>query len=276
MIGVFIDVLLPVVLIAGIGGALAHRARMPVAPLAALTFDVFSPALVFDSLHDVRTSGATVGRIVAVVVGTFAIIAMVSILHSRRTRQDRPTLAAKALGSAVGNMGNMGLPVATLAFGRLGLEVAGVAFVASSVLTYSGGVILASCASGPARTAFLAPLRVPALWAAVAALAFRIGGLPTPRVVDATASTLAGAAIPAMLIVLGLHVRQHIPVVEDLRTAVIPLGLRLCASPLITAALATVVGLDGVARRTMILLGGMPTAVTPRSWPRSTGHGPRW
>jgi predicted permease len=261
VISVFVDVLLPVLLIAGIGGTIAHRLRMPVAPLAGLTFEVFSPALVFEALRDVRASGGTVGRIVIVVVVAFAVLAAVSVLWSRRVRHDRPTLAASALCSAVANMGNMGLPIAALAFDDAGLDVAVVAFVASSVLTYSGGVVLASSAYGSTRDALRAPIRVPALWAALAALLVRVGDLSVPSAVDATTATLAGAAIPCMLVVLGLQVREHAPALDDVRTAVMPLTLRLVASPAISAGLATVVGLDGVARRTMIVLGGMPTAV---------------
>ena len=261
MLAVFGDVLLPVLLVAGIGGAVAKRVGMPVAPLAALTFDVFSPALVFTGLREVETSSATVTRAAVVVVAGFVASATASMLWSRFRHHDRPTLAASALCAALGNMGNMGLPIASLAFGPPGLDIAVVAFVASSVLTYSGGVILASCASGSARDALRAPMRVPALWAALAALAVRLGGMPVPGVVDTTSRTLAGAAIPAMLVVLGLQVRQHGPAIRSLRAEVVPVGLRLCASPAIAAAVATTVGLDGVARRTMIVLGGMPTAV---------------
>ena len=261
MLAVFGDVLLPVLLVAGVGGAVAKRVGMPIAPLAALTFDVFSPALVFEALREVETSSATVTRVIAVVVTSFVVLAATSMAWSRLRHHDRPTLAASALCVAVGNMGNMGLPIASLAFGRPGLDIAVVAFVASSVLTYSGGVMLASSASGSAREAFRAPVRVPALWAALAALAVRLGGVPLPGIVDTTTKTLAGAAIPTMLVVLGLQVRQHAPAIHSLRAAVVPLGLRLCASPAIAAATATLVGLDGVTRRTMIVLGGMPTAV---------------
>jgi predicted permease len=261
VISVFVDVLLPVVLIAGIGGTVAHHLRMPVAPLAGLTFEVFSPALVFDALQDVRAGSGTIGRIVIVIVVGFAVLTAASVLWSRSVQHDRPTLAASALSAAVANMGNMGLPVTALAFGEAGLEVAVVAFVASSVLTYSGGVVIASYASGSVRDAIRAPLRVPALWAALAALGVRFGDISLPSAVDQTTSALAGAAIPCMLVVLGLQVREHSPALDKVRVAAVPIGLRLCVSPAIAAGLTTVVGLDGVGRRTLIVLGGMPTAV---------------
>ncbi len=261
MFTVFVDVLLPVVLVATLGGTIAHRAGMRVEALAGLTFTLFTPALIFDSLSHIHTNGATVTRIVTVVVVGFAVIAATSLLWSRCVGQDRSTLAAAALCSAVANLGNMGLPITRLAFGKAGLEIAVVALVASSILTYSAGVFLASMASGSARAALSAPLRVPALWAAVAALVVQASDIGVPHTVESATSTLAGAAIPAMLVVLGLQVREHLHGIDDFRVAIVPLGLRLCASPALAGAIALSVGLGGVAARTLILLGGMPTAV---------------
>ena len=144
MIEVFVDVMLPVLLVAWVGSAVATRAGLPLAPLASLTFNVFSPALVFESLRDIRASGATVGRVVIVVVVGFVLAAAISTSWSRLSGEDRETTAAAALCGAVANMGNMGLPIARLAFGTKGLDVAVVAFVTASVLTYSGGIVLAS------------------------------------------------------------------------------------------------------------------------------------
>jgi predicted permease len=261
VIDVFVDVVFPVLLIAAVGGWVARLAGMPMAPLAALTFNLFSPALVFDSLRDISASGATVGRIVLVSVVGFVVAASLSMAWSRAVGHDRPTLAASALCAAVANMGNMGLPIATLAFGRAGLDVAVVAFVASSLLSYSGGIVIASLASGSMGTALRAPLRAPAMWAAVAAMVVRFGDVPMPEALEASTSTLAGAAIPCMLVVLGLQVGAGARAARELGVVAAPLVLRLCLSPGLMALSAAVIGLDGVARRTMIVLAGMPTAV---------------
>ena len=261
MIDILLGVMLPVVLVAAIGSAVAQRAGLTAEPIATLTFNLLSPALVFQSLRDIRATSSTVGRVVAVIIIGFAITAVVSALWSRATGEDRATAAAAALCSAVANMGNMGLPVAALAFGERGLDVAAVAFVVSSVLTYSVGVVIASLAAGPARGALSAPLRVPALWASAAALAVRYGGVPVPGFVEDTAATMAGAAIPLMLVVLGLQIRNHAPTMADLRPVGGALAVRLCIGPAVAAAAVATMGLEGVPGRTVILLGGMPTAV---------------
>jgi predicted permease len=261
MFAVFVDVILPILLVAAIGGEIAHRAGMPITSLSTLAFEVFSPALVFESLRDVHTDAAVVGRVVFVVLASFVLTATSSMVWSRAVGHDRVTGSASALCAAVANTGNMGLPVASLAFGPAGLDIAVVAFVTSSVLAYSGGVFLASCATASTRTAARAPLRVPALWAAAAALVVRSAEVPIPSLVYATTSTLAAAAIPTMLVVLGLRVREHGLVFDGVRHVAVPVALRLCAGPAVALALAALVGLHGLAERTVVVVGGMPTAV---------------
>lgn len=261
MAGVFVNVILPVLVIAALGGWVGQRAGLPVAPLATVTFDLFSPALVFTSLLDIRTTGGTAARIVVVIVGGFVVLALTSMLLSKASRHDRPTLAAAALCAAVANMGNMGIPIAALAFGEKGLEVAVIAFVASAVLNFSGGVVIASLASGSMRAALRAPLVVPALWGAVLALGVNAADIRLPTAVTTSAEVLAGAAIPAMLMVLGLQVVRGMPTLHHLRDVLGTLALRLGLAPLVAAGIATMVGLGGVTRSTLVVLGGMPTAV---------------
>ena len=68
---VFAEVMLPVLLVAAVGGAAGRRLRIPVKTLADLVFFVFSPALVFVSIADIELAGGEIVRIVAVVVAVF-------------------------------------------------------------------------------------------------------------------------------------------------------------------------------------------------------------
>lgn len=261
MIDVVVDVILPVFAVAALGGWIGRRAGLHVAPLATVTFDLFTPALVFMALRDLDTAGDTAAAVVAVAVGSFVVISVASIGVSKLVNHDLPTLAAAALCASVANVGNMGLPVAALAFGDEGLEIAIIFFVASAVLGFSGGVVLASLASDSVTRALTAPLWVPALWAAILALVFNATGWELPSPVVSSTEILAGAAIPAMLMVLGLQVTTQMAGLRNQRASLQTLVLRLGLGPLVAAGFATLGGLDGVTRNTLIVLGGMPTAV---------------
>lgn len=261
MIDVFADVILPILLVAGIGGWLADRFDVDVGPLSRLTFFLLSPALVFDALSTVELSGEAAARIAGVGVIAWVLTAGVSLLLSRVLGHSPEQRSAIALAAAMSNGGNMGLPVAALAFDDAGFEVAIVLFVVSVMLAGTGGVVLASLAGGSGLgNAWSAPLKVPAVWAAAAGLVVGFSDVDLPTAITESAGTLGGASIPVMLIVLGLHVRR--PVQAALGTdLVLAVGLRLVAGPLLAWVATMMVALDGVPQRTAVVLGGMPTAV---------------
>jgi predicted permease len=261
MIDVFVDVILPVLLVAAVGGVVADRFGVEIGPLSQVTFYLFSPCLVFDALATVELSGEDTARIAAAGVIAWVLAAAVSLTISRVVGHSPQQRSAVALVTVMSNGGNMGLPVAALAFDDAGFEVAVVLFVVTVLTSGTGGIVLASLAGGSGiGTAWLAPLKVPSVWAAVAGLIVGFAELDPPTALTASTATLGGAAIPVMLIVLGLHVRRPVrePVGADLVLAV---GLRLGAGPVFAWVATEVVGLGGVAQRTAIVLGGMPTAV---------------
>ncbi len=262
LLSVFSEVMLPLALLAVAGALVGRSAGVPVVPLSVLVYHLLSPALVFDTLVGADIDGDLVPRVVAVVVGVSVGCAALGVIYALVRGQARAEAAATVLCLAVVNTGNLGLPVARLAFGEIGLAVAVVAYVAGSVVTNTFGIVIASMADGRRlRSALVAPLKVPPLWAAAAAIVVRETGLePGPWLAEGVAM-LAAAAIPMMLVVLGMQASAQRPTSGELLEVLVPVGLRLVAGPLIAWGIGTLVGLSGVALATMVVLGGMPSAV---------------
>lgn len=260
MLRVFLDVVLPVAVVAALGGVVGRWRAVPVQPVSALVFYLFSPALVFTSLADSALTLDVSLRIVAVMAATFVAMYGVAALWSTLARHDATLRAGFALAATTPNVGNMGLPVAQLAFGDPGLEIAVMNFVVGATLANSAGIAIASLAGGSPRAALAAPLRAPALWAAVAGVAVNAAGVSLPVAVQAPMRTLAGAAVPMMLAVLGLQLQQSIGLDRLLDTAVLN-AARLLVAPAVALAVASASGLDGDTRGTLVVLAAMPTAV---------------
>lgn len=262
MFRVFLEVILPVLAIASLGGIVGQRVGLPVKPLSALVFNVFSPALIFHNLSTINLAAGTAFRLVAVVLAVFIVLTVASLVLSKALHHDRQTTAAITLCAAVANSGNMGLPMAQLAFGDEGFRFALVTFVVTSLLTFSAGIVIASMAGHASiRRSLAAPIKVPALWAAAAGLAVHLSGWTLPKSVDSVASTLGAASIPLMLVVLGLQVISSTDrrlVGSDMTIAVV---LRLIGGPVVAWGATALIGMDGVPQRTLILIAGMPTAV---------------
>lgn len=260
MLSVFTDVVLPVFLIAGLGRLLAQLRSIDVPPLSAVVLYLFGPALVFSSLATTELSAGLGLRIVAVFFIGWLIMVSVAFAWSTVRGHDRSMRAGFVLAMTSPNGGNMGLPVAALAFGDLGLEVAVINFVIGAVFVNSAGIAIASSANGGSRAALTAPLRFPYIYAAALGLLVNAGNVDPPVAIMSAADTLAGAAIPVMLVVLGVQLRSP-ATSADLTDMLAVTAGRLVAAPVLTWLTSTLVGLDGVERGTLTVLAGMPVAV---------------
>jgi hypothetical protein len=158
------------------------------------------------------------------------------------------------------NSGNYGLPVVLFAFGQEALAHATVYFVANAEATYSLGVFLASAGRRSIGQAARGVLRVPAVWGAVAAGAVLGLGLHLPPAVMRPVELLSDAALPTMLLVLGMQLERS---AWPERPGLVALAgvLALLVTPILAFGASHLLGLTGVARQAAIVQSGMPSAV---------------
>ncbi len=152
------------------------------------------------------------------------------------------------------NAGNMGLPLALFAFGADGLALALGFFVANTMAHFTVGIYVTA---GRANLGEM--LRTPILWAAFVALFVQLSGTGFPAWLDNTLELIGAITIPLMLITLGVSLAS-IQVATLGRTTALAL-LRLGGGVAAGWLVATLLGLDGVARAVVILQSAMPAAV---------------
>jgi malate permease and related proteins len=257
---IFTTDLLPVFAIAGVGFLLARLVSVDVRTVSRLTFHALAPALVFNVLVTSTLDSVQFGRMalfyVLVTVSTAALARLAAI----PLRLDRRALIAFMLVVMCSNSGNYGLPVALLAFGREALAHASVYFISSSIFSYTGGVLLAASGRRSVRDALLGIARVPAVYAAIAAAVMMSLAIETPAVIMRPIGMLSDAALPMMVLVLGMQLeRATMP--ERPMVVAVAVVLSLIVTPLAAISLAHVAGLEGAAFQAGVLQASMPTAV---------------
>ena len=200
------------------------------------------------------------GQIVSFALITLLVMAFLSWRVVRALRFDRATASAFFLATLFVNAGNYGLPLNLLAFGEEGLARAIVFYATNSFLINTLAVYLASRGHagvrGPAANVFKFPL----IYAVVAALTVNFGGIEVPEPLFRALEIMGGAAIPVLLLVLGIKLSQS-SVKEKVGVIGLATFMRLVVGSGVALGIASLMGLEGATRQACVAEASMPTAV---------------
>jgi len=258
LLPIFGQTVLPVFLVAAVGWVLARSFHLDGRTMGRVLFYGASPALVFRSLYEMELSPAALREMLLIAVLVMGLTAVLGWLAGvGLPRQER---AAVTLVSGISNNGNMGLPICFFAFGEPAVSLASFYYVVSAVLTNTMGNVIASAGTAPIRDAFGQVLRLPMLYAAVAGLVMGQFEIPLYTGVYRAIDLLAGAAIPVMLILLGVQLRNT-PLFQRRRGVFRASAVRLLGGPLLAVLFASLLGITGLERNVVIVQAAMPTAV---------------
>jgi predicted permease len=257
---IFLETLLPVMLLAALGMLLRRRLAIDPKPLSQVVFYLFAPSLVFQLLLRNPFTVSEMLRMAGLVLLIVAVMGLLAFFLARVLKLNRTMTSALILCIAFMNAGNLGLPITQLAFGTITLAWASVFYSTSALLTNSAGAWIASVGRASPREALIGLAKVPAVYAIPLALILHGAGVSLPPVIDVQVTLLAGAAVPSMLLLLGMQLsgngsRSHLGLLGLVSAA------RLLVSPLIAWGLTSLFRFPTAATQAGILEAAMPTAV---------------
>lgn len=245
------QVIVPVFLIVAIGFFYGRRTRPDLTSFNRIVLDILAPALVYTALaakdfrlgdHAVLLAGGAL-----LILGSAAVGWLLAIVTKTQPRTLVPVVMFN-------NCGNMGLPLALLAFGGPNFGAAVALFSVSNLLHFSLGARITS-RHARTRDLLLSPLMIGTGLGFFSALT----DLRPPDVALTGLKLLGDALLPMMLFALGVRL-----------TALTRSGLALgllgaLARPLIGLAigipLAWLLGLEGAAKGQLLLFAALPPAV---------------
>jgi predicted permease len=241
----------PIYALVAIGYVYGRRKRPDMGVANQLNMEIFVPALIFAALaskaFDIAQNlplllGATV-----VVLGTGLLAWPMARLLGVATNTFVPPMMFK-------NAGNMGLPLAVLAFGEEALPAAVILFLVSNLMHYSLGTWMLDH-----RARLWNLWRVPVIAAALAGLAVSVLNFPLWQPLWLGVKMLGDVSIPLLLFSLGVrladsrHGDWKLSIAGAITT---PLAGLMVALPVIH-----LFGLEGRDAAMLILFGALPPAV---------------
>lgn len=246
------SILLPVLCLAGVGYVWRRLAfEFEREFVTNLIMNLAGPCLIVQSLSHLTmpleqflTMGlAAVTALVAMIAIGFVVLKVAGL----PVRSFLPAIA-------IGNTGNLGLPLCLFAFGQRGLGLAVAVYVTNSVGQFTVTPMLQS-----GRPVLSALVRTPVVYGAVIGLALLASGTRLPPWLDSTAGLLGDLMIPLMLLALGntlggLRVRR-LGLASGIALLRLALGLGVALG------VGKLFALDGLPLAVLVLQGAMPTAV---------------
>lgn len=246
-----LSIVFPLFAIAGIGYAYGRRKRPDMSFANQLNMDVFVPALVFAALANksfqpTEYKALALGGLI-VILGSGAL----GWLLARTMRIAPNTLVPPLMFN---NCGNLGLPLAVLAFGDAALAPAVVLFMISNFLHFSLGIYMLD------HHARLSNLwRMPVTLATFGGLAVSFGGWEIWPPLMLGIKMLGDISIPLLLFALG--VRLCDASLAGWHVGVIGAIARPALGMLLAVATSWVLGLEARQQAMLLVFGALPPAV---------------
>jgi predicted permease len=261
----FVQGVLPVLLIGGLGYLVGRARTLDLAPITGLTVLVLVPAIVFDSLARATLPRDVLSRLVLHVALQMAVVWGLTVLVARLVGWSGASESGLLLATLFSNSGNIGLPLALFAFGPDGLAVAGGWFAVMSIASSTVGPYLAARAQVGVRGALGRVARQPIIYAVAAGVIVNLSGWTLPGPVANASRLLAGGAVALMLLLLGLQLAR-LTVREEASGATLATVIRLAVAPPVAWAVGRLVGLEGMAFAVAVVQASTPTSITSALW----------
>ncbi|MGA9287884.1 MAG: AEC family transporter [Anaerobacillus sp.] len=258
---VFIQVVLPVLLVFGAGYLLQKLAKLDLKSVSTVALYIMLPCLVFKTFYNADLNGEYVMMLV------FSVLLLVSILVINKVvakvkGYDASMESGLILSTAFMNSGNYGAPIILFAFGEAGFVYSVSFLVLQAIIMNFFGVYYAARGKSGLRMAIVSVLKMPPTYAVIVALIMNLGSFKMPGNLMSSVELLANASIPMVMVVLGMQLAGISITNMDWSKVTYASIVRLIASPAIAFGLTLFLPMSDLMASVLIVSAAMPSAAT--------------
>ncbi|WP_079710436.1 AEC family transporter [Paraliobacillus ryukyuensis] len=257
----FLSVLLPIFGVFAIGFVGKKLWKMDVKPISTMAIYLLSPFLAFQTFYQNPINLDYIYLsvyLLALCIICITICYVIGFLK-KWSKQDR---SGFILASSFMNNGNYGTPLVLLVFGEIGFNYAVILMVLQQLIMCTIGIYIA--AQGSEQKQQTSPLKevlkVPIIYGALAGMLCNIIDITLPDEVTSVINMVANAAIPTIMIVLGMQLATISLKKLEVGKLSMALVLRLALAPMIAYVITLFLPVDEMVKQIMILMAAMPTA----------------
>lgn len=259
--GLFLSVILPIMAVFASGFTLQRIRPLDVRSLSAVSLYILSPALVFVSLYEAEFDSGYIVILVYMFVLFYVMVILNKIL-AKVFKWKQKTESASILATGFMNSGNYGLPVVLFSLGNAALPYAIFIMVIQSLQNNFFGIYYASRSTSGMSRALKNIMKMPTTYAAILAFIFHYFNTNVPDAIFSTLSMVGDAAIPVMMIMLGMQLGSIVGLKLDWQVVISGVTLKMIIAPLVAFLFVLVIDVDPLIAAVLIIISAMPTAAT--------------
>ena len=246
-----LGIILPVFLVVLVGYLYARRVKPDMSTVNRISMTILTPALIFSAL---ASKDFNVGENLPLMLGSIGVVlgsGLIAWPFARLLHVDPRTFVPPMMFN---NCGNMGLPLAVLAFGQAGFSAMVALFTISNLLHFTLGAWMVDH-----QAKFRNLLRNPMVWSTFLGFGFALVHPPLPEWASVGIKMVGDALIPMLLLSLGVRLYEvrwndwHLGVIGGLVCPLTGIAMAALLSPLL--------GLSPTQQGLLILFGCLPPAV---------------
>ncbi len=261
IIPVFMDVIVPILILLGIGLLIQKKFHFRLRPIANLVTYCFMPAAVFINIYYAEINLSLVIQLFLYLTLFISVLIILSNIISRLLNLEKDEATALKNSISLMNSGNYGLPVSQLVFSSnpLGVSVQIIVLVVQNLLTFTYGLYNLISTSKTIFELIKDLLKLPIIHALIIAMLFKVFDAPIPTFLLVPIEQLAGGFAALALILLGAQL-ESIKIRSFQK--VIPWSLfgRLIIGPVVALILIYTLGIDGVIAQSLLIASAFPTS----------------
>jgi predicted permease len=262
ILDVFTQVLLPILVMFGVGWLLDRKFNVDLPTIVKLNVNVFVPAFIFTRLVEAQLAGHEALRVVGFTICVSAGMFVAGALVGKVLRYSPVHTRGVQIAAMFYNSANYGIPLMALAYPGRAEVLQVFVILVQNIGNFTVGVFLASSAKHRGWRAALPAFRQLSIYAVAAALLVRTCAVPVQdwRWLWVPLHYFADGLVAFALITLGIQLSktEHRQPLSQLSSALV---LRLLGGPLLAVALVKAFGFTGQTALVMILSASFPTAV---------------
>lgn len=258
---IFYQVVLPVFMVFAAGFILQRAFMLDIRSVSSVAIYIMTPCLVFRTFYLSPLDSDYLYMVI------FALLLMFSLIYSTKiyTKARKISVNEESgliLSTAFMNVGNYGTPIILFAYGQLAFELAVSFMVLQSIIMNIFGVYYAAKGKSPVSGAVLAVFKMPATYATVIALLMNVLDVPVPGNLFLTIDMIAEAAIPTVMLILGMQLAMIQWKGFQWERISIAITIRMVLSPILAYIIILFLPIDELLRNVLIVSAAMPSAAT--------------